>query len=590
MTAKSAKHLNPSLVLLFVALCLLSVMAILKTIFVSFDIDEGYTLAMAYRLARGDRLFVEMWESHQMSAVFLMPFVWLYLFINGSATGIVIFTRVLGTILHLMLGGWVAVTVRKQLPSWGTFLVFLLHVNFLPKWIQTPEFELLQYWFAIGMILLIYRYYVRGKGLYRVFLAGMLVTAQMMLYPTQALLYPAGMLAIYWLGRKLGRSARREMVAYTCGAFVPGFVFLGALTTYISPQNLIRNLSEIMLDESHTLVPMAVKWKIYFADLTIPLMTSLVCGILMYVIYRIHRNAARFVIPILTIFVSFIHLFSCLFGEENQFYFLWRYLLLTILGLEYVFLFRVRKDAVRGPVPVKRPEDQKVSLSDTSLAGLVLLLFGMLFSIVSFLSVLLITNMDVNTTCSRLFPALLAIFMILMMNTVEIRYLHLMIGIGLISLMGSLFMGKLIQMRVTGCIQITVLAPMTQMADGPLKGIYVTEDLASVYEDDAAILGQYLGDGVKLLYMGGESILYLWSGAEVASPSTQGTSAYNQMFTDYYELYPEQIPDVIVVDKEMGDNPVYYVSPSNQIMLDWISEVYCPSQVIESNYLKIYLK
>ena len=48
----------------------LSFLALLKSIFISFDIDEGYAIAQSYRLLKGDRLFAQMWEPHQLSAFF----------------------------------------------------------------------------------------------------------------------------------------------------------------------------------------------------------------------------------------------------------------------------------------------------------------------------------------------------------------------------------------------------------------------------------------------------------------------------------------------------------------------------------------
>jgi len=65
--------------LINVILILLSLLAILKSIFVSFDIDEGYAITQAYRMIKGDRLFDQMWEPHQLSAffsaIFMFPFL-----------------------------------------------------------------------------------------------------------------------------------------------------------------------------------------------------------------------------------------------------------------------------------------------------------------------------------------------------------------------------------------------------------------------------------------------------------------------------------------------------------------------------------
>lgn len=58
-------------------LVILSILAIIKSIFVSFDIDESYAVTQAYRLLTGDRILADRWEPHQLSAygaaIFLFP-------------------------------------------------------------------------------------------------------------------------------------------------------------------------------------------------------------------------------------------------------------------------------------------------------------------------------------------------------------------------------------------------------------------------------------------------------------------------------------------------------------------------------------
>lgn len=91
----------------------------------------------------------------------------------------------------------------------------------------------------------------------------------------------------------------------------------------------------------------------------------------------------------------------------------------------------------------------------------------------------------------------------------------------------------------------------------------------------------------KLLYIGSENIVYLWTGAQVATPSTQGTNVYNNMFVHYYEKYPEKTPTVIVVDKELGENPVYYNSPQNYILYEWMEQMGY-QEILDADYLKLY--
>lgn len=67
--------------ILFAVCILLSLIGIWKSVYVSADIDESYAFTMAVRIAGGERMFIDLWEPHQMSA-FCMPL--LYGFIRAS--------------------------------------------------------------------------------------------------------------------------------------------------------------------------------------------------------------------------------------------------------------------------------------------------------------------------------------------------------------------------------------------------------------------------------------------------------------------------------------------------------------------------
>ena len=64
--------------ILFAVCILLSLIGIWKSVYVSADIDESYAFTMAVRIAGGERMFIDLWEPHQMSAFLYAPLVWIY--------------------------------------------------------------------------------------------------------------------------------------------------------------------------------------------------------------------------------------------------------------------------------------------------------------------------------------------------------------------------------------------------------------------------------------------------------------------------------------------------------------------------------
>ncbi len=80
-----------------------SIVATVKIIFFGFDIDEQYAVSMAYRLVQGDRMFLEMWEPHQTSAFFSAAFLWLYMQLFHTLKYSVLFLRIVGVVLRILL-------------------------------------------------------------------------------------------------------------------------------------------------------------------------------------------------------------------------------------------------------------------------------------------------------------------------------------------------------------------------------------------------------------------------------------------------------------------------------------------------------
>ena len=77
----------------WVALAAVCALVMVRQIFVGLEIDEPYALALGFRLVRGDRLFAEMWEPHQLCSLPPALLVAAYLGITGTTTGLLVFVR-----------------------------------------------------------------------------------------------------------------------------------------------------------------------------------------------------------------------------------------------------------------------------------------------------------------------------------------------------------------------------------------------------------------------------------------------------------------------------------------------------------------
>lgn len=584
-------------------LLVLSVCAVLKTIFVSLDIDESYAVAVGYRLATGERLFLDLWESHQLGGVFLAPFMWLYMVIAGTTDYIVIYVRVIGTLIHILTGICLYNTAVKAAKMKRTFslALFFLHLNFLPKWVQCPEFELQQYWFVLLTFLCFYRCYKGERRKWGYFLAsGVLLVAQMFSYPTLILLYPLYVLGIFRCGKEeAGKKKIVQSILFTAGSAIPGISFIGYLCTYLTPKKFWEYIGYIFKDESHTLVSTGIKWKIFggqFLEILGPMfvisaITAAVGVLLSYlkekqVSKEERRQDVVYLAAVISLFVfGLLQAEGCLFEDKNQFFMMWRFFALSLWGIS-------------------------VYLTDRSEENRICLWFGILPGFVTLLSVLIMTNMDVNTSMAKMYIGVIALVWMLgkryeaeeeepempvsTRGTVKVwtvkklvRWEKGLLWTGTVAFIMGLLVCKLVQMRVSGCGEVTVLAPLKRVEAGPAKNIYMVENTQAVLQDDYRVLTEQLSAKDKLLYIGSENIVYLWTKAQVATPSTQGTNAYNEMFIRYYEEHPEKMPTTIAVDKELGENPVYYNSPQNHIIYEWMERAGY-QEILDADYIRLY--
>ena len=567
------------------AVLLGTLLAAVKSIFISLDIDECYALAVSYRLATGERFFMDLWESHQLGSFLLAPFFKIFLCLTGSTDYVVIFCRILGTAGHALIGFYFYKTIRKRVSELTGVLLFALHMNFLPKWLTLPEFELQQYWFILLAFVFMYRFFdglkegnsVRKRG-YLV-AAGVMLVFQMFSYPTLILLYPLYVIGIIVLEHPCQTVCKKEcyldIMWFTLGALIPGLIFIGYLFSYMSLQEFMIYVSYIFQDESHTLVTTSDKWKIFGTDFIKIIKNSIGYVVIAFFLHRLVGRKCKLFgrfVPTFIMLLSLAQTFGCLFGNQNQFYMIWRFFVIGICGL---YLALQKEDKTTGSI----------------------LWFAILPGFVTVLSVLIMTNMDVNTSIAKMFISVVGCVLLLCMLSTEADEKQELckqdesdIRLMLLCILAGLFVCKLVQIRVSGCTETTVLAPLTKIENGPAAGIYMLSDEATVLEDDYRELTACLTQEDKLLYIGSENIVYLWTDAAVATPSTQGTNAYNQMFIDYYKVHPDKMPTVIVKDKELGQNPAYYNSPQNTILYDWIEREFGYTECIETNYMTIYRK
>ena len=173
--------------ILFAVCILLSLIGIWKSVYVSADIDESYAFTMAVRIAGGERMFIDLWEPHQMSAFLYAPLVWIYKSIAGNLDGALVFMRFMGVLVQALLSVWCYCVLRRYQPFLAGICA-ILYLNFTPKHIQSPEFTSIYYWMMMALILCTLSYMQHKKKRYLI-LSGLFMSMAVLCYPTAVLLF-----------------------------------------------------------------------------------------------------------------------------------------------------------------------------------------------------------------------------------------------------------------------------------------------------------------------------------------------------------------------------------------------------------------
>ncbi len=85
--------------------------------------DETYYTALTYRLALGSRLFSDMWEIHQLSALPLLPLMRLFLLCSGGSTdGVILFFRTAFCVVQTLCAICAFFLLKKRYAPLAAFL------------------------------------------------------------------------------------------------------------------------------------------------------------------------------------------------------------------------------------------------------------------------------------------------------------------------------------------------------------------------------------------------------------------------------------------------------------------------------------
>ncbi|MCR5715557.1 MAG: hypothetical protein K6G23_01750, partial [Lachnospiraceae bacterium] len=250
-------------------------------LFFAYGLDEEYQIVMSYRSVTMDSLFGTMWEPHQSSAFLCALLMKPYLALFGTS-GIVLYLRAAGTLIHLRISILLYRTLCKIVQREYAWFLALIYVNTIPKQIITPEFGIMQVWFFTLLMISLWNFAAALKqpsgGAVHLILLGLWMSLEVLSYPSCILLAPFVLLVILWIShRKIWDGL---LFVGTCA--VCGISYVTLILQKITVTEFVNNLSNIVGgDVTHQSTLLT---KLQSAGLSlgkIALLLALICGISM---------------------------------------------------------------------------------------------------------------------------------------------------------------------------------------------------------------------------------------------------------------------------------------------------------------------
>lgn len=549
-------------------LIIVSALAAIKLIFVDYTLDEEYQIVMAYRQISGDALFGTMWEPHQTSAFGCYFIMLLYHFLFRTYDGVIIFVRVVTTLIQFGLSVWIYKVLKSKTKKEYAFLLAIIYFNIVPKLIQIPEFSNMQLWFFTITVLALMNAYAKTKNNFGwIVLAGVGMSLEVLSYPSMLLIFPVFVICIVFLAKGKKKFFDNLVFAGTCG--VCGALWLLLVCSKVGFSDFIRNVKYILdFDATHNLnVSEQTKGMVVLSELGETMINFGIIIALSAATYFIVKRVAKKKVP--------LEAFMILFAELDQLF----YWLVLQKGYE--------KPQILSLVCLLIPFFYAKKLWKKNR----LLLPGILGSYAVVAAVLYTSDLGIWNALATGTLGMIWGLMILIDEMDATEEVNRWLVVVLMSLAIVCAFGKGFTVKGGKTPTNTILGVRNVMKNGPSKFIFCHYMQGYIMDCDYEDFEANVPDNAKVLivtnmFEGAETTPYMFGDYEVCHFSIVDPTTYDEKLLTYWELYPEKQPDIIVVDCWYG---TLQEDPENWIM-QYIENDFGYSESADGRYVRFYKK
>lgn len=562
---------------------ILSILASIKMLLQNFSLDEEYHLLMSYRNIIGDTMFSTMWEPHQTSSFLCTLFMWPYYLITGTFTGVVIYLRLIGTLIHFGVAYYLYKVFKHFLEEELSFYIALIFFNTVPKLIMLPEFSGMQVWFGILSFLAIIDSVenitfvkatdsvsaISKKQYLKIAVSAIFMCLEVLSYPSCVLLFIPFFVMIVCF-HKEKRLLKGLLFTGVCALF--GALFVGCFILKIGIEELLLNIPAILnSDLSHEFVANE-KWHMIFNNLfhyaiSFAILTVAAWGLYLIPVVRKHLPERRGIaFTGLVLLLSNLYQLIMWIGYNKGYEYLQIHLAVTLcLGL-WMFCFGLKGHDTFAKY----------------------LWCGTLLGFLSLVSVMLLTNLNLLSSIPHsLLAGICMLALFVHIGKEYPKYIYII----LTAFCLTATIGKGYTLRGGFVNYNNVLQSEGILKYGPAAGTISTYMGAYIYNDEFKLWQEIIPEGSNVLIATNNmqsvnTVQYMFKNANVCHYSVIDPAAYDENLLTYWERYPEKEPEIIVIDCWFGDMKF----AEDAWIVKYIENNFDYSEIIDGNYVRIYKK
>ncbi len=521
-----------------ILLCLLAgaLLVNVKSLFVDYDIDPQYAVAMSYRMLQGDRMFLQMWEPHQTSAFLCTFFMWIYISITGTTTGMVLFLQGVGVLIQ---GGIALIVYRVMKPRIEMIPAALMSIFFLavrPKDIVFPEFSNMQIWFSVLLFVCLVKYLERQEKKRWLIIASVCLCLKIISYPGCIVTY----FGVIFLLMLYSKQKWKDSLLFSGACMLQGCAYVAFFVLRIGSKQFVQSLHYILGgDQSHdgiSFLQGGISGE-YFIKGILWLLFCFLCAVLTE--WSISRWNGKVFTRISG--GKWIRIALCFWG--------W----LLIADVIAVFATRVRQMynvlfliliavALWGRRFCSKQERRIVVV-------------GMILAAGSFVGTAFLTNLGFMETVKYLILAVMVAFISVGRSLEYYVAPSLKCGrwVLLFAFCLVILFRRGVLVKTTGGVEYSLLDMGGIIKQGPEVGIimnYMGAYRANcTYEE----WKRFVKPGDSVLLASNNSVMYTFEDVVVSTKSTICTPTFDELQLEYWKQNPGHTPNVVVVECWYGD-------------------------------------